>query len=106
MLVAGELGLTIACFVIAITMIWYGRRNSYKLSQNGFVFVTYPVLIRSRNTPSDRLTSERPSDRRSLTATLTPLGASYSPVPESVTMAVYANRRAFERHSSRLPLGL
>jgi hypothetical protein len=45
MLVAGELGLTIACFVIAITMVWYGRRNSYRLSQNGFVFVTYPVLV-------------------------------------------------------------
>ena len=45
MLVAGELGLTIACFVIAIVMVWYGRRNSYRLSQNGLVFVTYPVLV-------------------------------------------------------------
>ena len=45
MLVVGELGLVLACFVIAIAMIWYGRRNSHKLSQNGFVFVTYPVLI-------------------------------------------------------------
>ena len=26
-------------------MVWYERRNSYRLSQNGFVFVTYPVLI-------------------------------------------------------------
>ena len=46
MLVVGELGLVLACFVIAIAMIWYGRpgtRTSFP--QNGFVFVTYPVLV-------------------------------------------------------------
>ncbi len=47
MLIVGELGLILACFVIAIAaMVWYGRRNSHRLSQkNGFVFVTYPVLV-------------------------------------------------------------
>ena len=45
MLIVGELGLILACFVIAIAMVWYGRRNSHRLSQNGLVFVTYPVLV-------------------------------------------------------------
>jgi hypothetical protein len=39
MLIAGELGLTIACFAIAVALVWYGRLNSHRLSQNGFVFV-------------------------------------------------------------------
>jgi hypothetical protein len=45
MLVAGELGLTIACFVIVVALVWYGRLYSQRLSQNGLVFVTYPALV-------------------------------------------------------------
>jgi len=42
---ASELGLALACFAIAATLLWFGRRNSDRLSQNGLVFVGYPVVI-------------------------------------------------------------
>lgn len=45
MRLASEIGLALACFAIAATLLWFGRRNSDRLSQNGLVFVGYPVVI-------------------------------------------------------------